>query len=96
MSIQELVVDREIKLLYQKISEIIEPEFRFLGIKGDLTKGKLKWHGIKLLIDDQYLGVIKCQLIKRGKLIKSFSVEYGDNHSSTNPTTHHNSGNSKD
>ena len=59
----------------EKLSEILESELQYLGIKPPLTKGKMKWHGIKLLAKNQ-LDCVKYKLVQRGKLIKSFTISY--------------------
>jgi hypothetical protein len=59
----------------ENLSKILEPELQKLGIKQPFTKNKMKWHGIKLFADN-HLEYVKYQLMQRGKLIKSFTINY--------------------
>lgn len=63
------MMEQYVVILAEKVSkqidEYFEPYIRKTGVKGDITKGKLKWRGIKLHI---YNGNnYRCyQLIQRG------------------------------
>jgi len=49
----------------EKLREYFEPYLREAGIKGEITKGKIKWRGIKLKVQND-LGSCKYQLCQRG------------------------------
>ena len=77
---QTLMSDITLKMKEQTDEELwsfFEPYLRGAGIKGEITKGKIKWRGIKLKVQND-LGSIKCQLSQRGVDISPvFTVEYG-------------------
>lgn len=61
----------------RKLWEYFEPYLRAAGIKGEITKGKIKWRGIKLKVQND-LGSSKYQLNQRGVDISPvFTVEFG-------------------
>ena len=77
---QPLMSDITLKMKEQTHKELwsfFEPYLRGAGIKGEITKGKIKWRGIKLKV--QYdLGSIKYQLSQRGVDISPLlTVEFG-------------------
>lgn len=73
--LQQKVIQHFMDKHNENLSKILEPELQNLGIKQPFTKGKMKWHGIKLFADDD-LECVKYRLMKRGKLIKSFTINY--------------------
>ncbi len=73
--LQQKLIQHLIDKHNEKLSKILESELQYLGIKVPFTKGKMKWHGIKLL-NDNHLEYVKYQLVQRGKLIKSFKISY--------------------
>ena len=73
--LQQKVIQHFMDKHNEKLSKILETELQKIGIKQPFTKGKMKWHGIKLFADN-HLGYVKYQLTKRGKLIKSFTINY--------------------
>jgi hypothetical protein len=71
--LQQKVIQHFMDKHNEKLRKILESELQYLGIKPPFTKGKMKWHGIKLLIHNN-IQYIKYQLVQRGKLIKSFTI----------------------
>ncbi len=65
---QYLMSDLTAKIVKQtdeKLWEYFEPYLRQTGIKGEITKGKIKWRGIKLKVQND-LSSCKYQLNQRG------------------------------
>ena len=61
----------------EELWSFFEPYLRGAGIKGEITKGKIKWRGIKLKVQND-LGSIKYQLSQRGVDISPIlTVEFG-------------------
>lgn len=77
---QSLMSDITLKMMEQtneKLWSFFEPYLRGAGIKGEITKGKIKWRGIKLKVQND-LGSSKYQLSQRGVDISPvFTVEFG-------------------
>lgn len=77
---QSLMSDFTLKMMEQtneKLWSFFEPYLREAGIKGEITKGKIKWRGIKLKVQHD-LGSSKYQLNQRGVDISPvFTVEIG-------------------
>lgn len=77
---QSLMSDITSKMMKQadeKLWSFFEPYLREAGIKGEITKGKIKWRGIKLKVQND-LGSCKYQLNQRGVDISPvFTVEFG-------------------
>ena len=73
--LQQKVMQDFIDKHNENLSKVLESELQKLGIKQPFTKGKMKWHGIKLFADN-HLEYVKYQLMQRGKLIKSFTINY--------------------
>lgn len=77
---QSLMSDITLKMMQQtneKLLSFFEPYLRGAGIKGEITKGKIKWRGIKLKVQND-LGRSKYQLSQRGVYISPvFTVEFG-------------------
>jgi hypothetical protein len=63
--IQNEIIESQVKNIDNKLSEFFTPYFRSAGIKGEITKGKIKWRGIKMKVDYQ-LGKKFYQLNQRG------------------------------
>ena len=63
--IQNEIIESQVKNIDNKLSEFFTPYFRSAGIKGEITKGKIKWRGIKMKVDYQ-LGKQFYQLNQRG------------------------------
>ncbi len=66
--IQSKVVDQMIKSINKDLKEFFEPYFRSTGIKGEITKGKIKWRGLKMHSRTS-LEFTEYQLFKRGEAI---------------------------
>lgn len=65
---QSLMADITTKIVQQKnkkLWEYFEPYLRKAGINGEITKGKIKWRGIKVKVQRD-LGSCKYQLCQRG------------------------------
>jgi len=61
--------------MFKTLFDFFEPQLRELGVKGDLTAGKLKWRGIKMHVYQKYNG-IRYQLYQRGIAIgKSLDID---------------------
>lgn len=77
---QSLMSDITLKMIEQtneKLWSFFEPYLHGAGIKGEITKGKIKWRGIKLKVQND-LGSSKYQLSQRGVDISPvFTVEFG-------------------
>jgi hypothetical protein len=54
-----------IKITHDKLWEYFVPYLRQSGIKGQITRGKLKWRGIKLKVENNLDGC-RYQLNQRG------------------------------
>lgn len=75
----EQYVNKQAELISKKIDQYFEPYLLKTGIKGEITKGKLRWRGIKLHI---YSGVdYRCyQLVQRGvKISPRLKVDFFGN-----------------
>lgn len=60
-----LVTKQYLEFTDKTISEFFEPYFRSLGIKGNITKGKTKWRGLKMHVVNKEGGTTY-QLFQRG------------------------------
>jgi len=63
--IQNEIIEHQVKLIDEKLIEFFTPYLRSCGIKGEITKGKIKWRGIKMKVDHG-LGKHRYQLNQRG------------------------------
>jgi hypothetical protein len=66
--IQSKVVDQMMKSINKDLKEFFEPYFRSAGIKGEITKGKIKWRGLKMHSRASF-EFTEYQLFKRGVAI---------------------------
>lgn len=77
---QSLIYDITSKMRKQadeKLLSFFEPYLREAGIKGEITKGKINWRGIKMKVQND-LSSSKYQLNQRGVDISPvFTVEFG-------------------
>lgn len=82
----EMIIEMEnnltaymVKKTEKALFEFFEPYLRKTGIKGEITKGKTKWRGIKIHVkNDIYSSVY--QLVQRGKTISpEFKVDFKQN-----------------
>jgi hypothetical protein len=64
-SLMSEITSKIIKQTDEKLWEYFEPYLRNSGIKGGITKGKIKWRGIKLKVQND-IGSCKYQLCQRG------------------------------
>lgn len=64
-NIQEKILSVFQKKVDDKMEEFFNPYLRKLGIKGKITKGKLKWHGVRMKVEYN-IGSVKYQLNQRG------------------------------
>ena len=61
-------VTLKLKKTDEQLMEFFDPYLRKTGIKGEITKGKLKWRGVKMTVkSDIYSSVF--QLVQRGETI---------------------------
>ena len=75
-SIQQEIIKKQLEHYDKILFDFFEPTLRELGIKGELTHGKLKWRGIKMHIQQRYNGN-RYQLYQRGVAIgKSLDIEF--------------------
>ena len=63
--IQDEIIKRQLKLIDEKLMDFFTPYLRSAGIKGEITKGKIKWRGIKMKVGYE-LGMQRYQLNQRG------------------------------
>lgn len=63
--IQERILKQMMELTDKKLHEFMVPYLREAGIKGEITKGKIKWRGIKLKVRN-LMGKSEYQLTQRG------------------------------
>lgn len=77
---QSLISDITSKMIKQADEKLwcyFELYLRDAGIKGEITKGKIKWRGIKLKVQNDF-GSIKYQLNQRGVDISPvFTIDFG-------------------
>jgi hypothetical protein len=59
------ITDIYVQQVNKALSNFFEPYFRKAGIKGDITKGKIKWRGIKMKVETNLYST-KYQLCQRG------------------------------
>jgi hypothetical protein len=64
-SLMAEITSKIVKQTDEKLWEYFEPYLREAGIKGEITKGKIKWRGIKLKVQND-LESCKYQLCQRG------------------------------
>ena len=64
-NIQQIILKQMVELSDKKLQEFILPYLREAGIKGEITKGKVKWRGIKLKVKTS-IGKVEYQLNQRG------------------------------
>jgi hypothetical protein len=64
-SIQQTIIKQQTELIDTKLNDFFNPYFRKAGIKGEITKGKIKWRGIKMKVRNN-LNSIDYQLSQRG------------------------------
>lgn len=71
------IISTIIKQIDDELWSFFEPYLREAGIKGEITKDKIKWHGIKLKVQND-LGSFKYQLNQRGVDISPiFTLDFG-------------------
>lgn len=63
--LQNEIIESQVKNIDNKLSEFFTPYLREIGIKGEITKGKIKWRGIKMKVRHS-LGKTEYQLNQRG------------------------------
>ena len=63
--IQNEIIKFQVESIDKQLSIFFTTYFRSLGIKGEITKGKIKWRGIKLKVNYE-LGKQQYQLNQRG------------------------------
>ena len=63
--IQNEIIKNHVEIIDKKLMEFFTPYFCSLGIKGEITKGKIKWRGIKMKVSYE-LGKHRYQLNQRG------------------------------
>ena len=66
--LQDQIIKQIIEDTDKKLQEFFTPYFHQAGIKGEITKGKISWRGIKMLVNNK-LTETTYQLIQRGKPI---------------------------
>jgi hypothetical protein len=64
-SIQQTIIKQQTELIDTKLKDFFNPYFRKVGIKGEITKGKIKWRGIKMKVRNN-LNSTDYQLNQRG------------------------------
>ena len=64
-NIQNEIINQFIKKTDEKLMEFITPYLRIAGIQGEITKGKIKWRGIKMKVHSD-INSTKYQLNQRG------------------------------
>jgi hypothetical protein len=64
-TIQERIIKQQTELIDTKLNDFFNPYFRKVGIKGEITKGKIKWRGIKMKVRNN-LNSTDYQLNQRG------------------------------
>jgi hypothetical protein len=65
VDIQNQIIEQFIKSIDEKLQEFFTPYFRNVGIKGEITAGKIKWRGIKMKVRQSF-GKTEYQLTQRG------------------------------
>jgi hypothetical protein len=63
--LQNKIVNQIIEDTDKKLQEFFTPYFRQAGIKGEITKGKINWRGIKMRVKHEF-GKSSYQLNQRG------------------------------
>lgn len=64
-TIQQQIIDAHVKAIDKALMDFFTPYFRQAGIKGEITRGKIKWRGIKMKVQQNIGGTIY-QLNQRG------------------------------
>lgn len=64
-SLMSYIMSRQIEQMNEELWDFFEPYLRKAGINGEITKGKIKWRGIRLKVKHE-LGECKYQLNQRG------------------------------
>jgi hypothetical protein len=82
--IENNLIAHMVKKTDEQLMEFFDPYLRKTGIKGEITKGKLKWRGIKMTVkSDIYSSVF--QLVQRGETISpEFKANFRINQNSIN------------
>jgi len=52
-TIQQQIIDAQVKAIDRALIYFFTPYFRQAGIKGEITKGKIKWRGIKMKVKEE-------------------------------------------
>jgi hypothetical protein len=65
IQLQNKIMQEFVKQTDDKLQEFFTPYFRMAGIKGEITKGKVKWRGIKMKVKQSF-GKTEYQLTQRG------------------------------
>lgn len=74
--LQNKIVNQIIEDTDKKLQEFFTPYFRQAGIKGEITKGKINWRGIKMKVKHEF-GKSSYQLNQRGTDISPvFEIVY--------------------
>jgi hypothetical protein len=74
--LQHKIVSQIIEETDKKLQEFFTPYFRQAGIKGEITRGKIKWRGIKMKVKHEF-GKSIYQLNQRGTDISPiFEITY--------------------
>lgn len=74
--LQNQIIKHVVEDTDRRLLEFFTPYFRQSGIKGEITKGKIKWRGIKMLVNNG-LTETTYQLIQRGKPISpKYTINY--------------------
>ena len=63
--LQNDIINQYLKNIYEKLMEFFTPYLKNAGIKGEITKGKIKWRGVKMKVQSD-LTSTKYQLNQRG------------------------------
>ena len=51
--IQNEIIKRQVEYIDKQLMDFFTPYLRSAGIKGEITKGKIKWRGIKMKVEYQ-------------------------------------------
>lgn len=74
--IQEEIIKKQLENYDKILFDFFEPILRNAGIKGEITAGKIKWRGIKMVVQERYNGN-RYQLYQRGVAIgNSLDINY--------------------
>jgi|688.fasta_scaffold88895_3 hypothetical protein len=75
-NLQSKIISQIMEETDKMLNEFFTPYFRQAGIKGEITRGKIKWRGIRMKVK-QELGKTSYQLNQRGIDISPvFEIEF--------------------